>query len=132
MEPEVARTAGRVALVPMPPVAGAGLTGVTAGMVVIGSKGRGLLSDKSTGSVWSASAGWVLMMQRGGGEDFSFRSVGSGQSSSGSCFCQGRERGQKGKKKNSQCENRKTESRTEIEQKKQKMRWETKITEEEL
>lgn len=95
MEPGDARTAGRVALVLMPPVMGAGLTGVAAGIVAIGSKGRGLLSDRSTGSVWSGTAGCVLMMQRGGGEDFSFRSVGSGQSSSGSCFCRERKSGGK-------------------------------------
>lgn len=104
IEPGDARTAGRVVLVLMAHVTGAGLIGVA----TIGSEGRGLLSDRSTGSVWSASAVWVLMMQRGGGEDFSFRSVGSGQSSSGSCFCRARERKRGQERKKVKCENSKT------------------------
>lgn len=104
MEPGDARTAGRVVLVLMPPITGAGLTGVAMCVTVIGNEGRGLLSDRSTGSVWSASTGCVLMMQRGGGEDFSFRSVGSGQLSSGSCFCREKKKSQS---EVSLCENRK-------------------------
>ncbi len=55
--------------------------------MAIGKKRRGLLRDRSTGSVWSSSLCWVLMSQSGGGEDLILRSVGSGQSSNGSCFC---------------------------------------------
>ena len=78
-------TAGMAVPVVMLAGAGGGLAGMAVG-VETGREGRGLLSDRSTGSVWSASAGCVSMTPRGGGEDFSLRSVGSVPSSTGSSF----------------------------------------------